>query len=161
MAPRKGNKNAVGNVGGSGRPPIYNDTFPERAFRLALLGVTNVELAAAFGVGETTIETWTRDHIEFSEALYAGKVEADSKVSERLYQRALGYSHKAVKIFMPSGTTEPIYADYVEHYPPDTAAAKHWLNNRRPREWRERIEHSGDPERPVSFLITNGPDPKA
>jgi hypothetical protein len=30
-----------------------------------------------------------------------------------LYQRGLGYSYDAVKIFMPAGAKKPIYAPYV------------------------------------------------
>jgi hypothetical protein len=33
---------------------------------------------------------------------------------------------------------EPVYAEYVEHVPPDPGAAKLWLTNRRPEEWREK-----------------------
>jgi hypothetical protein len=40
-----------------------------------------------------------------------------------LYQRGLGYSYDAVKIFMPAGSKKPVYAPYVEHVPPDTTAA--------------------------------------
>jgi hypothetical protein len=42
-----------------------------------------------------------------------------------------------VKIFMPTGASEPIYAPYTEHYPPDTAAAIWWLKNRQPKLWRD------------------------
>lgn len=153
----KGNKNALGNRGGTGAPTKYNDTFPDRAERLALLGLTDEELAIAFGVSETTINAWKLEHVEFSEALNRGKLDADAHVAQRLYRRALGYSHEAVKIFMPSGAENPVYAPYTEHYPPDTAAARHWLNNRRPKQWRERIEHAGDQEQPVRFVIDGAP----
>ena len=33
---------------------------------------------------------------------------------------------------------EPVYAEYVEHVPPDPGAAKMWLTNRRPEQWREK-----------------------
>ena len=54
-----------------------------------------------------------------------------------LYQRGLGYSYDAVKIFMPAGAKKPIYAPYVEHVPPDTTAAIFWLENRDPAHWRD------------------------
>ena len=40
----------------------------------------------------------------------------------------------------PSGASEPIYARYTEHYPPDTKAALRWLMNRQPALWRDRQE---------------------
>jgi hypothetical protein len=36
-----------------------------------------------------------------------------------VYNRAVGYSYDAVKIFMPAAAKKPVYAPYVEHVPPD------------------------------------------
>ena len=41
---------------------------------------------------------------------------------------------------MPSGTSEPVYVPYTQHYPPDTKAALRWLMNRQPALWRDRQE---------------------
>jgi hypothetical protein len=54
-----------------------------------------------------------------------------------LYQRGVGYSYDAVKIFIPAGAKKPIYAPYIEHVPPDTTAAIFWLKNRDPAHWRD------------------------
>jgi hypothetical protein len=61
-------------------------------------------------------------------------------VAEKLYHRACGYTHEAVKIFLPAGTREPVYAPYTEHFPPDANAALRWLMNRQPTLWRDRRE---------------------
>ncbi len=45
-----------------------------------------------------------------------------------------------MKIFLPSRGSEPIYAPYTQHYPPDTKAALRWLMNRQPALWRDRQE---------------------
>src|SRR4051812_47469279 len=60
----------------------------------------------------------------------------------------------AVKIFMPPGATEPVYAPYVEHLPPDVGAAKLWLLNRQPNRWREKreIEVSGSIEHQIAQM---------
>lgn len=62
----------------------------------------------------------------------------------RLYQRATGYSHEAVKIFMPSGSRKSVKVKYTQHYPPDTAAIKLWMQV--VEGWSEKIqqEHSGE-----------------
>jgi len=140
MPAPKGNKNAVGNKGG-GRKTDYLPQYATVAFRMALLGATDAEMAAAFDVGENTLNAWKKQHVEFFEALTRGKIEADANVAERLYMRGMGYSHDAVKIFMPAGADEPVYAPYTEHYPPDTAAASLWLRNRQPAKWRDKQEH--------------------
>jgi hypothetical protein len=80
-------------------------------------------------------------HPEFCKAIKSGELQADAEVAERLYSRATGYSHEAVKIFMPAGAKAPVYAPYVERYPPDTNAASLWLRNRQPDKWRAAERH--------------------
>jgi hypothetical protein len=60
-----------------------------------------------------------------------------SRTSRSLYERANGYNYEAVKIFMPAGAKEPVYAHYVEHMPPDVTAGIFWLKNRDPKNWRD------------------------
>src|SRR5690349_11346686 len=83
-------------------------------------------------------------HPEFRDSITRGKIDADAKVAQRMYKRALGYSHPAVKIFMPQGAKEPVYAPYTEPYPPDTQAASLWLRNRQPARWRDRQDLTHD-----------------
>ena len=49
-----------------------------------------------------------------------------------LYSRAVGYNYKAVKIFMPAGRAQPVYAKYIEPVPPDVTAGIFWMKNRDP-----------------------------
>jgi len=80
---------------------------------------------------------------EFCDALKLGRNEADARVERSLYQKPVGYSFDAVKIFMPAGAVEPIYAPYVEHVPPSDVACIFWLKNRDPAHWRDawQLEH--------------------
>lgn len=144
MAAPMGNKNAIGNSGG-GRPPEYNPKFASIAEQMCLLGATDQELADAFGVSARTIYAWKHEHIEFSSALKAGKEVADERVERSLYQKAIGYEQDEVKIFMPGGASEPVYAPFRAKVAPDTTAAIFWLKNRRSKEWRDKqeVEHSG------------------
>ncbi|MCV4566585.1 hypothetical protein OFB72_28960, partial [Escherichia coli] len=64
---------------------------------------------------------------------------ADADVADRLWRRAVGFSHEAVRIFSHQG--KALEVAYTEHYPPDTAACLFWLKSRQPDRWRERIEH--------------------
>ena len=101
-----------------------------------------------FGVAEATFNAWKKAHPEFFEELRNGRALADSKVVASLYQRALGYSHDAVKIFNVDGS--PMVVPYVEHYPPDAVACIFWLKNRQPALWREKadVHHTGKLEVP-------------
>lgn len=130
---------------GAGRPSKFDEAFVEQARKLCELGATDEELANFFEVTARTIYRWQAEYPEFCQALKAGKDSADERVIRSLYHRAVGYSHEAVKIFMPAGAEAPVYAPYVEHSPPDTTAAIFWLKNRRREEWRDKhdVEASG------------------
>src|ERR1700704_3617808 len=119
----------------AGRPTAYRPEFAAQAEKFCRLGATDRELADLFDVAESTVNLWKLEHAEFSESLKRGKGEADANVADRLYMRATGYSHDAVKIFMPAGHNEPVYASYTERYAPDTTACIFWLKNRRPDLW--------------------------
>jgi hypothetical protein len=45
----------------------------------------------------------------------------------------------------------PVYADFIEHVPPDPGAAKLWLTNRRSEQWRDKTynEHAGKDGAPL------------
>lgn len=133
------------------RPSLYRPEYPEQARRLALLGLTDEELAEFFGVDVSTIYNWDEAHPEFFQSRARGKLHADGKIAERLYHRALGYHHDDVHItaFQGDVTMTPI----VKHYPPDTQAATWWLRNRQPKKWRDRQEVTGADGGPVATEI--------
>jgi hypothetical protein len=58
--------------------------------------------------------------------------------------RGKAYYRKAVKIFMPAGSKQPVVVHYTEHMPPDVTAAFIWLKNRNPERWRDvqNVEHA-------------------
>jgi hypothetical protein len=87
--------------------------------------------------------------------------EANSHVERSLYQRAIGYSHDAVKIFQ-TRDGKIVEHKYVERYPPDPASMCFWLKNRRPDRWRDvqRIDaamgHYVLSDRSVAALLAAG-----
>src|SRR6266852_6373471 len=114
----------------TGRPTIYRPELATLARKLALLGATEAEMADVLNINVSTLSNWMDKHSEFSRAIESGMRQADGEVAERLFSRATGHSHAAVKIFMPAGADAPVYAPYVEHHPPNVGAAKVWLYNR-------------------------------
>jgi hypothetical protein len=123
----------------AGRPSKYKPEFCEQAAKLCKLGATDRELAEFFGVAERTLNEWKSEHPEFLQSLKLAKEESDNRVEQSLYRRALGYSHDAVKILMTKDG-DVYREEYVEHYPPDTVACIFWLKNRRPDQWRDKID---------------------
>ena len=121
-----------------GRPTKYRPDYANIAQQMCLLGATDADLARAFEVDTVTIWRWRSKHPEFCSALKVGKEQCDDMVERGLYQRAVGYSFDSEKIFsFQGGITR---AKTVEHCPPDPGAAKLWLTNRRPEEWRDKVE---------------------
>jgi len=121
-----------------GRPTDFKDEFVEQAAALCKLGATDMELADFFKVDVRTIYRWKNTREDFCQSVTCGKDACDDRVERSLYNRAVGYDHDAVKIFMPAGADSPVYAPYTEHVPPDPGAALNWLKNRRGEVWRDK-----------------------
>lgn len=128
----------------AGRPTAYKAEFAKQVEHLTQLGATDQEVADFFEVDVRTIYRWKHEHNEFCQALKVGKEIADERVERSLYQRAIGYEQEEVKIFMPSGAEEPVYAPFRAKVAPDVTAGIFWLKNRRKDQWRDKseVEHS-------------------
>lgn len=122
----------------AGRPTDYREKYNRQAYRLCLLGAIDDELAEFFEVSVSTINRWKVDHQGFRDSIKKGKIAADSKVAERLYERAMGYSHPETHVSNYMGAITK--TELTKHYPPDTVAAFIWLKNRQPGKWRDKIE---------------------
>ena len=127
-----------------GRPSKYQPQFAEQAAKLCALGATDAQLADFFGVAVSTVALWKVQHPEFSDALKISKDEADAKVEQSLYRRATGYECDEVDIRVLNG--EIVQTPLRKIYPPDTTAMIFWLKNRKPGDWRDKVDtvHSGE-----------------
>ena len=126
-----------------GRPANYDPSMCVLAHELSQEGATDFEIAQALEIHESTFYRWRAKYPEFRESLKLGKQAADERVERSLYHRAVGYSHRAVKIMQNNGV--PMVVPYTEHVPPDVGAVTLWLTNRKGDEWRSKqaLEHTG------------------
>lgn len=124
----------------AGRPTKYSPKYAEQAVALCEHGFTDQELADFFEVNIATLYRWKSAHPEFRDAIKSAGEVADERVERSLYQKAIGYEQDAVKVFMPAGAGEPVYAPIRERVAADTAAAIFWLKNRRKEKWRDKSE---------------------
>ena len=126
-----------------GRPTLYNPAFLQDVANWCIAGATDFEVAENLGVSTTTLYKWKAKYPEFAQALKIGKELADDRVEAALYHRALGYSHRAVKIMQNNGV--PVLVPYIEHVPPSEGAMTLWLTNRRGDKWRSKQAIEGVP----------------
>lgn len=125
------------------RPTKFKDEYIQQAEKLCKLGATDVEIADFFEVDVRTIYRWKAENEAFCQAVKTAKEVADERVERSLYARANGYEHDETDIRVVGG--EIVQTPIRKYYPPDTTAAIFWLKNRRPAEWRDKVEqeHSG------------------
>lgn len=119
-----------------GRPKIKIDY--EKVEKLASYGLTQKEIADFLGIAGKTLDNRIASDEEFVRALKEGKIKADSRVAESLYNRAIGYSHPEEKIFCHDG--QIVRTETIKHYPPDPTSMIYWLKNRRTDLWRDKTE---------------------
>lgn len=127
-------------VPGPGRRSQYDPSMNEAARKLALLGLTDEEIAAFFGVKRQTLDNWKRKYPAFFASLNDGKVIADANVADSLYRRAIGevtFVEKRVK----GSNDEYEIIRLSQSVPADPGAAKLWLTNRQGRLWRDKQTH--------------------
>jgi len=120
----------------------YTKSHPERVYKLALLGLTNIELCTAFGISEQTLINWTKRYPTFKNALDDGKQAADAEVALGLFKRARGYITTEEKAFVIDGVIQTVQIK--KEIIPDVKAASFWLKNRTAKQtlgWNDSIHH--------------------
>jgi hypothetical protein len=147
---KKGNKTLKRTKLPIGRPVEYQQAaHDEKAFDMALLGLTDVQIAKIFGIAESTINVWKEQHSSFLEALTQGREDADAKVARAMYKRALG-----VTITEEALTRDGDVVKLRKELPSDTAAAKHWLANRQRGRWSNNGENTIKTTEPLVIVTT-------
>ena len=140
-----------------GAPTKFTEEMVERIEIVATAGLTDKQMAKILGISESTLNNWKNKHAGFLESIKDWKDVADKEMEVALFHRGKGYSHPEDKIFIVNG--EPLVVPTTKHYPPDTAAAFIWLKNRKPNEWRDKIDHdhttNGESLSGIVFNISN------
>lgn len=151
----------------AGRPTAYDpEKHPEQAYRMALLMLTDEEIADCLLIDVSTYYRWQEKHPEFREAVTRGKLPADGEVVVGFKKRATGYEYASEKIVtLSGGEGEGSYVERVAitvHVPPDPGAALNWLKNRQPDKWRDKkqLELEGEDGEPMAFPVVRVYSPK-
>ena len=104
-------------------------------------GLTDEQIARNIGIATSTFYEWKKKKLEFSETLKKGKEVVDFEVENALLKRALGYEYEE-ETYENGILTKKVK----KQVPPDTTAQIFWLKNRKPNNWKDRIETDEDKE---------------
>lgn len=124
---------------GPGRPTEYDPSRLDEVTNFCLGGATMDQVAELLGVSTVTVWRWRHKHPEFRNAVRVGKEGADERVERSLFECAVGYRRRALKIMQHEG--QVITHEYDEEVGPNPGAAFNWLKNRQPDQWREKVDH--------------------
>ena len=125
-------------------------------------GLTNEEIAQNIGISRQTFQKWLKKYVEIAEAIKQSKEEADLKVENATFKRALGYTVKVQKHIKVkkveykdgkriSESEEIVPVEEDVHVPADVKAQIFWLQHRKTENWGKAAEEIKiiDDERPV------------
>ena len=128
------------------------------------LNITDEQIAQNANIATSTLYEWKKQYSEISEALKRGKEIVDRIVENALFDRACGGVHEVRKTFKVRQTyyddegrkceREELRTGIDEVYVPgDTTAQIFWLKNRKPEQWRDKVEvQSNDNDQVLEFI---------
>lgn len=122
---------------------------PEHLLKLegwARDGLTDEQIAQNIGINARTLYRWKKKYKSICDALLRGKEVVDRQVENALYKRAIGYRYDEVtKELSDDGQIETVKI-VTKEVVPDTTAQIFWLKNRKPEQWRDKVELNGNLE---------------
>lgn len=134
----------------------YKASYPALVAQMVLNGAVEKDLVVALQITRPVFRLWKLQYPEFAAALSISKDAslADEAVKRSIYEMALGYEETKTKLVVVDGVVERI--KYTEPVAKNFNAAKFWLENRDPENWRKAREP--DPEEP-RFPVSITPIP--
>ena len=106
-------------------------------------GLTDEQIANNLGISTSTFYEYKKNYSEFSESLKRGKEIVDYEVENALLKRALGYEFEEktyeTRWDENQGRFREVLTKKVKkEVVPDTTAQIYCLNNRKPKQWRNK-----------------------
>lgn len=98
-------------------------------------GLTDEQISRNMGIAYSTFREWKKKYSAFSAVLKRSKDVVDREVENALFKRAMGYKYDEVT-YERGEEVKRVTKEVV----PDTTAQIFWLKNRKPAEWRDKIE---------------------
>lgn len=115
-------------------------------------GATDEEIFKKLKISKESFYKYKRDYVDFSDALRENKEFADLRVENNLNKNANGYEYfeevvvmQKEIIYNENGKKQkeivyPVKVPLKKHKESETKAQQFWLQNRRPKEWRNQAD---------------------
>ncbi|MBR8535420.1 helix-turn-helix domain-containing protein [Carboxylicivirga sediminis] len=150
------------------KPKYDSATFPKLAEGYARDGLNDEQIAEKLGISRAAYYRYQKQHVDFLDAIKRGKAPVDADVENALLKRALGFEYEEVSTEYEkdpkTGKPTPVKTKKtIKRVPPDVGAIAFWLKNRKPEQWREKIDHTSggkEMQAAVVMLPSNGRDVK-
>lgn len=104
-------------------------------------GLTDEQIAKNIGISRASLYEWKKKEVDISDALKKGKEIVDFEVENALLKRALGYEYEE-ETYENGILTKKVKKQVAS----DTTAQIFWLKNRKPSNWKDRVETDEDKE---------------
>lgn len=118
-----------------GRPPALDERLRNAAIKLAQMGFSDSRITQLLQVTMKTLASYRQDP-DFYQRMSEAKAMTDDRVVSSLYERAIGYTYPKEEIIVDKMTGAINRVVTLIHVPPDIAAIRFWLCNRRKSEWK-------------------------
>lgn len=120
-------------------------------------GLKDEQIAHNMGIAYSTFREWLKQFPALSAALKKGKAPVDLEVENALLKRALGYTEEEtiteveeIPYTTKDADGNPVTRTRTKRhvrkvqrvYPPDVTAQIFWLKNRKPKQWRDKVENT-------------------
>lgn len=108
-------------------------------------GLTDEQIFHNLDISKDTFYQYKKKYTDFSDALKRGKEVVDYEVENALLKRAMGYEYvettRETKWNPSTEQFELVESKKVtKHVIPDTTAQIYWLKNRKPKQWRDKVD---------------------
>ena len=103
-------------------------------------GAIDKQLAKNLGICTKTLANYKNQYPEFAAAIRRGKEVVDYEVEASLFKRAMGMQVTETKTTtMEDGSV--VVTETVKTLPPDATSMIFWLKNRKPSEWKDKVQN--------------------
>ena len=107
--------------------------------------MTEPQIAQNMGIAMSTLTEWKNRFPAIAATIKKGKEPVDIQVENALLRRALGYDYEETITEVEelgNGKTKKHVRKVTRHVAPDTTAQIFWLKNRKPKQWRDKMENT-------------------